>query len=313
MNKKTSKLEGIKDLCKLIGIVLAVYLVFKILRPNNFGSLKSLFSYFQQSLMPAVAGCGLYFVVVMGLFDFSIGANLVLSAIIGCIAANRFGIVGLAPTIIVATLLGLLNGIIYTKFRIPSIIVTIGMMIVYECLANIAAGGEVLLLNSNLNMFGRAPMNLVLSFCAFFLASYIIKYTKIGVYTNAIGSNEVAARNYGIKVSKYKIIAFTLAGFFAGLMSILTLSYGGAIAPDSNMSSMSRSFTPLMGCFFALAFKSKVNPVISIVLGELIITMIMNGLIAVGFPSTMQNVVIGITLIAIIICTTKVNKTTVVK
>lgn len=313
MNKKENALTEVKNYCKLVAIVVLVFLIFKILRPNNFGTPNSLFSYFQQSLMSAIAACGLYFVVVMGLFDFSIGANMVLSAIIGCMLANRLGYVGLIPMVMISAFLGTINGIIYIKLKIPSIIVTIGLMIIYECLANLIAAGEVLLLNSQVGMFGHAPMNLILSLGAFLLANYLMRYTKIGVYTNAIGSNEVAARNQGINVSKYKIIAFVLAGLFSGFMSVLTLSYGGAIAPDTNMSSMSRSFQPLMGCFFALAFKGKVNPVISIICGELTVTMIMNGLIAIGFPSTMQNVVIGIALIVIIILTTKVDKNAVVK
>lgn len=45
------------------------------------------------------------------------------------------------------------------------------------------------------------------------LCAFILKYTKIGTYTYAIGSNEVVAKNMGVNVSKYKIVAFTLAGF----------------------------------------------------------------------------------------------------
>ena len=76
---------------------------------------------------------------------------------------------------------------------------------------------------------------------------------------------------------------------------------------------MSRSFTPLMGCFFALAFKNSINPIISIIAGEFIITMIMSGLIVVGVPSTLQNLVIGVTLIIIILLTCRVERDAVVK
>ena len=76
--------------------------------------------------MPAVAGCGLYFIVVMGLFDFSIGANIVLSALVGVMVGNRTGYIGFISSILaVATILGLINGIVYVKCRIPSIILTI--------------------------------------------------------------------------------------------------------------------------------------------------------------------------------------------
>ena len=67
------------------------YGVFKILTPNNFGSPANLYSYLQSSIIYAVGGCGLYFIVVMGLFDFAVGSNIVLSSIVGVILAKRFG------------------------------------------------------------------------------------------------------------------------------------------------------------------------------------------------------------------------------
>ncbi len=314
MEKKMRMDSRTKGVLALFGSCLAVYLIFKIIRPNNFGSPSNLFSYLQQALMPAVAGCGLYFIVIMGLFDFSIGANIVLSALVGVIVGNKIGYAGFVISIVaVASFLGLINGIVYVKCQIPSIIVTIGLMIIYECLGALLASGSVFTLSKNLGAFGHAPMNIIFSLIAFAIAYYFLKCTKVGIYTHAIGSNEKSAENMGINVKKYKVIAFVLAGFFAGLMSVLTVSYGNAMSPSTNMASMSRSFTPLMGCFFALAFKNSINPIISIIAGEFIITMIMSGLIVIGVPSTLQNLVIGVTLIIIILLTCRVERDAVVK
>ena len=62
-----------------------------------------------------------------------------------------------------------------------------------------------------------------------------------------------------------------------------------------------------------LAFKKFMNPIIAIVVGEFIITMILNGLISLGVPTTIQNIVTGITLILIILLTTRAKKGAVVK
>ncbi|MBQ3980736.1 MAG: hypothetical protein II631_01640, partial [Treponema sp.] len=63
-------------------VVLAVLCwgIFKLLSPQNFGTPKLMSDYLQTSIQYAVGGCGVYFIVVMGLFDFSIGANIVLSS-----------------------------------------------------------------------------------------------------------------------------------------------------------------------------------------------------------------------------------------
>ena len=113
MEKKMRMDSRTKGVLALFGSCLAVYLIFKIIRPNNFGSPSNLFSYLQQALMPAVAGCGLYFIVIMGLFDFSIGANIVLSALVGVIVGNKIGYAGFVIAIVgVASFLGLIKGIV---------------------------------------------------------------------------------------------------------------------------------------------------------------------------------------------------------
>lgn len=74
----------------LIGLVVLSWLIFKILTPHNFGSFSNMLNYFQASLIATVGAVGFYFVMVMGMFDFSIGANIMLSAIVGCVFAIRF-------------------------------------------------------------------------------------------------------------------------------------------------------------------------------------------------------------------------------
>ena len=102
---------------------------------DNFGSPSNLLSYFQASLIATVGAVGFYFVMDMGLFDFSIGANIILSAIIGCQLATNFdlGYAGLVlGSIATGGLVGLCNGLFYVKLRIPSMIVTAGLALIYD-------------------------------------------------------------------------------------------------------------------------------------------------------------------------------------
>lgn len=295
-------------------LVLVCWGIFKILSPANFGTPTKLVSYLQTSLIYAVGGCGLYFICVMGLFDFSIGANIVLSSIIAVSLSAPFGYAGLliAP-IICGTLMGLLNGIVYIKLRIPSMIVTTGLALIYESIGVFATNGSNKILGKGLREFGSYPWNLILAVAAFFLCGFILKYTKVGTYTYAIGSNENTAKNMGVNVNKYKVIAFVLCGMFTGIMSILTISYGTSMTSASNMSSMSRNFTPLMGTFFGLALKKYGHPIIAIVVGEFIISLIFNGFVCLGAPTTVQNIVTGAALLMIVCLSIKPVKGEVVK
>lgn len=298
----------------LVLMTFLFWAVFKILAPDTFGSPDKVLQYIKTAFIYAVGGCGLYFICVMGPFDFSVGANIVLSAVIAVTASQHFGYVGLilAP-LISGTLVGLCNGIVYMKLQISSLIVTVGLSLIYEALAIFATNGKEAVLGKDLRAFGDYPWNIVLAFSAYLICGFILRYTKFGTYVYAIGSNEVVARNMGVNVRKYKILAFTVCGFFVGIQSILTISYGTSMTSASNLASMSRNFTPLMGTFFGLAFRKYGHPIVAIVIGEIIISLMFNGFVALGAPITIQNVITGIALLMIVTMTTKPVKGLVVK
>ena len=299
----------------LIALVFLSWLIFKILTPDNFGSPSNLLSYFQASLIATVGAIGFYFVMDMGLFDFSIGANIILSAIVGCQLATNFdlGYAGLIlGAIATGALVGLCNGFFYVKLRIP-MIVTAGLALIYEALANYIAGGKEMTLPSELRAFGQMPGNIILAFVTFIIAYVVLNYTKFGTYTYAIGSNEYVAKNMGINVDKFKVLAFILSGAFFGAMAVLTISYGSSMVAVTGMASMSRNFVPTMGCFFGLAFMKYGIPLQAIILGEFIVNIIFFGFISLGAPTAIQDVITGLALLVIITFTTKVTKGEIVK
>lgn len=300
----------------LLLLVAVSWIIFKVLSPHNFGSFSNMLSYFQASLIATVGAVGFYFVMVMGMFDFSIGANIMLSAIVGCVFATRFqmGYLGLLlGCLLTGALVGLLNGVFYVKLRIPSMIVTTGLALIYEAVANYIAGGVEQTLPSDLRAFGQMPGDIILAVFACIVAYIFLNYTRIGTYTYAIGSNEFVAKNMGIKVNKYKVLAFVLSGAFLGAMAVLTISYGSSMVAVTGMASMSRNFVPTMGCFFGLAFKKYGMPIQAIVIGEFVINVIFFGFIAMGAPTAIQDVITGLALLIIITLTTKVTKGEIVK
>ena len=306
----------VKGYMILFGLVILSWASFKVLTPNNFGSPKYLLSYFEASLLAAVGAVGFYFVMVMGMFDFSIGANIMLSAIVGCVFATRFGMgyAGLIiGSILTGALVGFLNGFFYVRLRIPSMIVTTGLALIYESVANYIAGGVEQTLPSNLRAFGQMPGNLILAVLAFVVAYLLLNYTKIGTYTYAIGSNEFVAKNMGINVNFYKILAFMISGAFLGTMAILTISYGSSMVAVTGMASMSRNFVPTMGCFFGVAFKKYGMPLPAIIIGEFVINIIFFGFIALGAPTAIQDVITGLALLIVVTLTTKITKGEIIK
>lgn len=316
MAEKFNKLKSSRyyGFLLLLVMVLFFYGVFKILTPDNFGSASNLYTYLQSSIIYAVGGCGLYFICVMGLFDFAVGSNIVLSSIVGVILSKQFGYPGFVLGCLgCGALIGLLIGILYNKLNVPSMIVTVGLMMIFESIAVYIAAGEKQTLAENLRFFSGAPGNIILALLAFALMYFILNYTKIGTYCNAIGSNEFVAKNMGINVEKYKLIGYVLLHFFVGIMAILSVSYGTTMTALTGMSTMSRNFQPLMGTFFGLAFRKYGQPITAIIVGEFIISLIFNGFVALGAPTTIQNVITGASLLIIVTLTARGPKGSVVK
>jgi ribose transport system permease protein len=309
-NLKTNKVFGrFYGLMLLMLMAAFFFAVFKILTPSNFGSIENMYFYLQSSIIYSVGACGLYFIVVMGLFDFSIGANVVLSAIVGVVLSKRFGYAGLLlGCILCGALIGFLNGFLYIRLNIPSMIVTVGLMLIYESVAYYAAGGVKQILDPPLQAFGSAPGNILLAFAAFLLTNFLLKYTRIGTYCYAIGSNEYTAKTMGINVNRQKLYGFVLCHVFVGIMAILSVSYGTSMTATTGMTSMIRNFTPLMGTFFGLTFRKYGTAVPAIVVGEFIIAIIFNGFVALGAPTTVQNIVTGAALLAIVALTARPEK-----
>ncbi len=297
-------------------LVVASWAVFKVITPGNFGSPRKLLSYLESSLMISAGAVGFYFVMVMGMFDFSIGANIMLSAIVGAVLSSRYGLgyFGLiAGCILTGAVVGLLNGFFYVKLRIPSMIVTTGLALIYESIASYVAGPQSATLPSDLRALGGMPGNLIVAVIAFAVAYILLNYTKIGTYTYAIGSNEFVAKNMGINVNKYKVLAFVIAGAFLGVEAILTISYGSSMVAETGMLSMSRNFYPTMGCFLGLALKKYGIPIQAIVIGEFFLQIIYYGFVALGAPTAVNDVISGLALLIIVTLTTKVTKGEIVK
>lgn len=316
MNSFKNLSGATKGYIVLIGLVILSWAIFKILTPHNFGSPSNLMAYFQASLIATVGAIGFYFVMDMGLFDFSIGANIILSAVVGCQLATtlEMGYAGLViGCVVTGALVGLCNGFFYVKLRIPSMIVTAGLALIYESLANYIAGGRASALPSDMRGLGQMPGNIILACLTFVIAYIMLNYTKFGTYTYAIGSNEFIAKNMGINVDRFKVYAFILSGAFFGAMAILTISYGSSVVAVTGMQSMSRNFIPTMGCFFGLAFMKYGIPLQAIILGEFIVNIIFFGFISLGAPTAIQDLITGLALLIIITLTTKVSKGEIVK
>ena len=290
--------------------ILVIFVLFKILQPERFGTAHSINVLIQQTLMQSIIGCGLYFLNEMGIFDMTLGANMIISAMIACKMSEIMGIPGLIlGGILTGMLIAFIGSLFMTRLKINPMIISVGLIIIYEAISTmLTQGAYALQIAPEYRVFGKTPGNIIISIGVLAISAFVAKYTKFGLYINAIGANQSIASSMGINVMKFKSYAFLYAGVCAGIMGIVNLCYSNSMGAASGLSSASAIFTPLMACMFAGAYKKYLNPIMAQNLGNLFMSLIANGLLTNGLESSLQNVFIGIMLLILVHSSAKSRK-----
>ncbi|MEG2116994.1 MAG: ABC transporter permease [Clostridia bacterium] len=215
----------------IIGVAIILFMIFFVLNPGMADKYNILSMV--QSLAPyAILAIGVTFVIATGGIDLSIGTVLIASAsVAGSIVMKSNGLLWLAIPLMIAigTMFGAFNGFMVAKLKLPPFIATLGTMMFARGVSAIIAVVPNVFFPTNLESdwyrsifsnFHNFPISLVWVFALMFICMFIMNKTKVGRYILAIGSNEEAARLSGIKTDNYKIIAYTIAGLFAGIAAI---------------------------------------------------------------------------------------------
>lgn len=188
---------------------------------------------------------GTAFLIIGGQLDLSIGSVLVFSQVIGAkvivalTGAPEGGYsnaavaiaVGIVVSIAVGAVWGLFNGILVTRLRIPSFIITLGTLGMALGLAQVITKGTdvtglppQMITDLGLKQLLGLPLTVWIAVVIAAVAGLVLATTGFGRYTYAIGSNPEAARRSGIKVNRHVIVLFTLMGALAGLAGILDVA-----------------------------------------------------------------------------------------
>jgi rhamnose transport system permease protein len=173
--------------------------------------------------------------------DLSVAAIISLSSLaMGLCAAAGFGTMPLVLVgLLVGLICGLFNGLLVTRFGLPSIVVTIGTMSLFRGLAQVVLGDQALTTYpGGFSEMGQGYLfkPVAYSFATFLLLALVfgvvLRFTVAGRRLYAMGNNPVAAQFSGIAVARIKFILFGLTGLMAGLAAVLLTSRIGSTRPN---------------------------------------------------------------------------------
>ncbi len=255
------------------------------------------------------------YLLIMGEVDLSIGSVFAFSGVFtGYLLANLSFPIWLAiPTALLATAaVGLGNGLLVTRFRANSLMITIGTMILFRGVADglinylggitypdeyrAIAGFKVA--GVHLTIFAMVAVVAVLEFL-------LIKHRGFrSLYY--IGANTRSARLYGVRVDRAKLTVFIVSGLLAGLAGILAASRSGQTVWNTGQGLEFKMITAaILGG--ASLFGGK-GTVVRSLFGLVLIAVILNGLVMFNIDPVWTNVVVGAVLIIAIFLDTRINR-----
>lgn len=220
--------QGSKELGIFIPLLL-ICVVTSVINPAFIG-VGNVINLLRSISITLIGAIGMTFVLISGGLDLSVGSTLALS---GMVTGYFMSVVKLPfPAAILLGLLaacavGLCNGLIITKFGIPPLIVTLGMMNIARGVVNVMSKGRPYSgFPDAFNQIGQGsflgiPYSVYIAAVIAAAAYLMLKYTVFGRCVMAIGGNEETARVSGISIRLYKILTYILVAALSGVAGIL--------------------------------------------------------------------------------------------
>ena len=294
----------VNRLAPFLGLVLVI-VVFAILigEPAKYLSLKNLRTVLAQTVIVAIGAIGMTMIIISGGIDLSVGSAIALTGVIAALGINAGWSTApeVAIGILVGGFVGLVNGLSITRLRVVPFIATLGMLGVARGVAKGIAGSQTvnmpetwandLLLTVPKQSWIVVAPGVWIAILLAVVAAVVLRRTVFGRRVFALGSNEAAARACGIATDRLKLCIYSLAGLLFGLAGVMQMS-------------RLRQGDPTVAAGLELDIIAAVvigggslsggeGSILGSMIGALIMAFLRNGCQQVGWPTYIQEIIIG--------------------
>jgi ribose transport system permease protein len=289
----------------VIYIVFAViFVIFAItLHQDGFLNQENLVQIVEQTAMVSVEAAAMTFVIAAAEIDLSIGSVAGLASVLTALALGRYGlVVGVLAGLGTGLGAGAVNGGLVTILRIPSFLVTLGMLGVAEGVARWVTNesAEPVTNGSYISVFGGGSIGtvsvlVIWTLVVVAIGAVVLRKTAFGRQIFATGGNRVAAQYSGVSTQRIKFLVLTLSGVAAALAGML---YAGRLQSGrfdwGSGDELSAIAATILG---GTSLFGGGGSVVGALFGSLMIGLINNGLILAGFGVSQQEVIQGVIII----------------
>jgi ribose transport system permease protein len=218
----------------ILAAAIGLFAALSIARPATFFTEDNILRVAMQISLLTILATGMTFLFIAGEIDLSIGAMYGLLAL--TISKMLFDWqwspwLAMPATIAAGAGIGFVNGFLTTRFRIPSFIVTLGMLGILRGVALVWIRTPPIGRSPQFDqvtagrLFGEIPVQILWMLGVVLIASFVLSRTKFGYHVYATGDNELAARNAGIDTGRVKLLCFVIVGALAGLAASILIGW----------------------------------------------------------------------------------------
>ncbi|MFV2064975.1 MAG: ABC transporter permease [Chloroflexota bacterium] len=300
---------SIPETAALFVVLVVLFVFFSITSPFFFND-KNIIVILQQSAMIGMIAAPATLLLIGAQFDLSIGSIAgftgMLLAILAAPEGSRPYAMGLSPEIAIllamlgALLVGVVNGVSVTVFRINALITTLGTLAIFRGLTRVMGGGQTVRIDGFSTLGLERVLGIPIAIWVFAIVVIafwlLLRYTTYGRSMYAIGSSPTAARLAGIRTSRAIFVGFILSAALAGFAGIILLSQVGAASNTAGETLMLSVITAVV--LGGASLSGGRGSIVGTVLAVLILAVLRNGLVQVGVQSFWIEVASGVLLLA---------------
>lgn len=306
-NKLVFKKGWLKDQRILLALVIILLIIIVGMINPRFVRLANIMAILQQISVLGIMTMTMAMLLISGGIDLSIGSMMTLSGVVvGTILMNGGSlIVAVLAGVGVATLCGLVNGVIIAKSKCLPLIITLGTSQVFYGISLLIAGGSFINFQNKLDflrkiqLFGFLPLMVIVMLLIVVLMYVLLNKTRFGRRIFAIGGNEKNAYLSGINVDLYKVITYGIGGAIIGLAGLIFAARLNAITASAGAGyELDALVAAVIG---GVTFEGGRGTVLGAFFGCLLIGIISNAMDILGVHAYVKIVVTGAIIVAAVV------------
>ncbi|WP_421723563.1 ABC transporter permease [Bauldia sp.] len=296
---------------------------------ENFLHPLNIFNVLRQVSISGLIAIGMTFVILTAGIDLSVGSLMAFAGVVGAYVAkgglaDRFAIgesadagyplfLAVLAALAVGVVGGLIQGLVITRFRVPPFVATLGGLTSFRgALLWFADGGPISGFKPEYTWWGQGrvpvrlpfsdsvlvsvPVPVIIFLAAAIIAIFVLNYTRFGRYVYAVGDNAAAAALNGVPTQRILVSVYVISGFFCGLAGFLL---SARLNSAEAVAGMGLELTVIASVVIGgTSLFGGVGGVFGTLIGALLLGVLTNGLVLLNVSSFIQQVIIGIILVA---------------